>query len=100
VLACVSGRVRIGFGGDHGVKVDVEAGDVCVIPAGVGHRRFDASGDFQMAGGYPPGQEGNIVRPGELDEARIAREIEAVALPGTDPVSGLADGAVEAWRGV
>jgi uncharacterized protein YjlB len=99
-LACVSGRARIGFGGDHGIKVDVEVGDVCVIPAGVGHRRFDSSGDFQMAGGYPPGQEGNIVRPGDLDDARIAREIAVLALPETDPISGRADGVVAAWATV
>jgi len=99
-LACVSGRARIGFGGDQGIKVDVEVGDVCVIPAGVGHRRFDSSGDFQMAGGYPSGQEGNIVRPGDLDDARIVREIAALALPETDPISGRADGVVAAWSAV
>src|SRR4051812_5423515 len=97
-LACVSGRARIGFGGDHGIKVDVVLGDVCVIPAGVGHRRFDSSGDFQMAGGYPPDQEGNIVKPGDLDDARIAREIAALTLPDADPISGQADGVVAAWR--
>lgn len=98
VLACVSGWARIGFGGDRGLKVDVELGDVCVIPAGVGHRKFDASSDFQMAGGYPPGQEGNIVKPGDLDDERIAREIAAVKLPETDPVSGRADGVVAIWK--
>lgn len=98
VLACVSGTARIGLGGDRGIKVDVAPGDVCVIPAGVGHRRLDASGDFQMAGGYPPGQEGNIVRPGDLSDERIAGEIAAVALPQTDPVSGRADGIVAIWR--
>src|SRR5262245_26217567 len=96
-LACVSGRARIGFGGDHGIKVDVEAGDVCVIPAGVGHRRLDASPDFQMAGGYPRRQQGNIVRPGDLDDETIAREIAAVVLPETDPISGKNDGVVAAW---
>ena len=100
VLACVSGRARIGFGGDHGIEVDVETGDVCVIPAGVGHIRLDSSGDFRMAGGYPPGQAGNIIRPGDLDDARIAREIAALALPETDPISGKTDGVVEVWRAV
>ncbi len=100
VLACVSGRARIGFGGDHGIEVDVATGDVCVIPAGVGHIRVDSSGDFRMAGGYPPGQAGNIIRPGDLDDARIAREIAALALPETDPISGKTDGVVEVWRAV
>src|SRR5262245_16737657 len=67
VLACISGSARIGFGGDRGLQTDVSVGDVCIVPAGVGHKRLDASPDFQMAGGYPPGQEGNIVRPGGLD---------------------------------
>ena len=51
-----------------------------------------------MAGCYPPGQEGNIVRPGDLDDARIAREIAQVALPEIDPISGGQDGVVEVWR--
>jgi uncharacterized protein YjlB len=100
VLACVSGNAQIGFGGDKGVKADVATGDVCVIPAGVGHCSFEASAGFQMAGGYPPGQEGNIVRPGDLDDARIERELAAVALPETDPISGKPDGIVEIWRSV
>jgi uncharacterized protein YjlB len=97
-LTCVSGGARIGFGGDSGVEVDVEIGDVCVIPAGVGHRRLSSSPDFQMAGAYPPGQEGNIVRPGDMDGATIAREIALLALPETDPITGNADGVAEAWR--
>ena len=100
VLACVSGRALIGFGGDSGIEVEVETGDACVIPAGVGHIRLDGSGDFRMAGGYPPGQQGNIVRPGDLDDATIAREIAALALPATDPLSGKADGVAAVWREV
>ena len=100
VQGCVAGRALIGFGGDHGIKVDVEAGDACVIPAGVGHIRFDGSSDFRMAGGYPPRQQGNIIRPGDLDDATIARAISALALPETDPISGLTDGVVEIWRAV
>ena len=49
-------------------------------------------------GGYPPGQQGNIVRPGDLDDAMIVREIAALALPATDPLSGKADGVVAVWR--
>lgn len=99
-LACVSGLARIGFGGDQGIEVDVVQGDVCVIPAGVGHKKLSASADFLMAGCYPPRQEGNIVRPGDLDQARIAHEIESLSLPSTDPISGNADGVVAIWRGI
>jgi uncharacterized protein YjlB len=97
VLACVCGSARIGFGGDGGLLADVEVGDVCVVPAGIGHRRFSASGDFQMAGGYPPGQEGNIVRPGDVAVEAALREIEKLPLPEADPISGRADGVVSLW---
>lgn len=97
-LACVSGSARIGFGGDNGIEADVAVGDVCVIPAGVGHKRLQASADFQMAGGYPPGQEGNILRPGDLGAAEAAREIAEVVLPDTDPITGGIDGLVKIWR--
>ncbi len=99
VLACVSGSARIGLGGDQGIVADVEAGDVCVIPAGVGHRRFAASADFQMAGGYPPSQQGDIVRPGDVDVDDAMRAIGGLDLPATDPISGRDDGVVAIWRG-
>jgi len=97
VLACVSGEARIGFGGKEGIVAEVRLGDVCVIPVGVGHKRVEASEDFLVAGGYPPGQEGNIVRPGEMDDADIAREVGSVPLPQTDPLSGATDGVVALW---
>jgi uncharacterized protein YjlB len=98
VLACTAGRARLGLGGEGGMEVEVRQGDVCVLPAGVGHRCLQASGDFQMAGGYPPGQEGDIVRPGEIaiDEARA--KIAALPLPTTHPLSGKADGIVRLWQ--
>lgn len=96
VLAGVSGRARIGFGGEGGMEADFGVGDICVIPAGVGHRRIDSTDDFRVAGGYPPMQEGNIVRPGEMVDERLRREIDAVPMPETDPVSGDRNG-VPGW---
>ena len=51
-----------------------------------------------MAGGYPPGQEGNIVRPGDIDVDEAIRAIAQLALPATDPITGHADGVVTIWR--
>lgn len=99
VLGCVSGRARIGFGGEGGIVADVEPGDVAIVPAGVGHRKLDGTTDFLMAGGYPPGQQGNIVSPGEMDAREIAAELRGVKLPLTDPITGKADGVVALWRG-
>ena len=76
----------------------MEQGDVCVIPAGVGHQRLDSSADFQMAGCYPPGQEGDIVKPGDIEVEAAAKLIAKLTLPQTDPITGEPDGVVAAWR--
>lgn len=99
VLACTAGSARLGLGGEAGMEAIVRHGDVCVLPAGVGHRCLEATCDFQMAGGYPPGQEGNVVRPGDMGVAQASAEIAALSLPATDPLSGLADGIVAIWSG-
>ncbi|MGI6856696.1 hypothetical protein [Mesorhizobium sp. 1B3] len=99
VLGCIAGQARIGFGGDGGMVADIGIGDVAIIPAGVGHRKLEASTDFLMAGGYPPGQEGNIVRPGDVDHGTAVAEIRRVPLPETDPITGRADGVVALWGG-
>ena len=36
-----------------GVEVDVKAGDVVVVPAGVSHRSLSAYGDYWYIGVYP-----------------------------------------------
>jgi len=97
VLGCVAGSARIALGGEGGIVADVEVGDVIVIPAGVGHKRLSSSSDFLVAGGYPPGQSGNILRPGDLDDAAIARDLALLPLPTTDPISGSAEGAPAIW---
>lgn len=89
VLGCVAGEAEIGFGGDGGAKVTFEAGDVVVIPAGVGHKRLtEKRGGFTVVGGYPPGQSGAIARPGDFPLADAERRIAALALPKGDPVAG------------
>lgn len=39
--------------GPDGVEVDVAAGDVVVIPAGVSHRSLSSNGDYRYIGVYP-----------------------------------------------
>jgi uncharacterized protein YjlB len=98
VLGCVQGEADIGFGGDHGARVTFSAGDVVVIPAGVGHKRLSAKrGGFTVVGGYPPGQSGAIATPGEYPLAEAEARIARLALPGGDPVTGAEGALVKAW---
>jgi len=98
VLGCVEGEAEIGFGGDQGIRATFRAGDVVVIPGGVGHKRLsEKRGGFTVVGGYPPGQNGTIVRAGEIALAEAQRLVAALALPRSDPTTGPAGPLFEAW---
>jgi len=99
VLGCVAGEAEVGFGGDAGIQVTFKAGQVVVIPAGVGHKRLsEKRGGFTVVGGYPPGQNGTISRPGDFPLAQAERLIAALALPKSDPVFGNDGPLLAAWR--
>jgi uncharacterized protein YjlB len=99
VLGCVAGSARVGFGGDGAVEVDVQAGDVVVIPAGVGHKRLSEKRDgFTIVGGYPPGQSGEISKPGDIEREEAMRRIASLALPRADPVLGNEGPLFKAWN--
>lgn len=99
VLGCVAGEAEVGFGGDAGVKVTFTAGDVVVIPGGVGHKRLsEKRGGFTVVGGYPPGQNGTITRPGEIPLDEAQQRIAALSPPRGDPIGGPEGPLIEAWR--
>lgn len=95
VLGVARGTVSVLFGGEKGQVLTVSAGDVVVVPAGVGHCNVGQSQDLLIVGAYPAGA-GSVDlrrgRPGEYDEVKAA--IGKVALPGADPVVG---GTLAAW---
>ncbi len=89
VLCMLSGRASIDFGGPEGETVEVQAGDVVVIPAGVGHRNGGSSGDFSVVGAYPRGQESYDLCTGEEGERpEVLENIRDVPLPEADPLFG------------
>jgi uncharacterized protein YjlB len=97
VLGVYRGDALIRLGHTVGISAHVEAGDVIVIPAGVGHQNLGSSPDFHVVGGYPAGQAADLLRgdPGERPAAddRIA----AVPLPNADPVGGPNGALVKLW---
>jgi uncharacterized protein YjlB len=96
VLGVDSGSATIHLGGDVGQAVEVEAGDVLVLPAGTGHRRLSRSADFAVSGAYPAGQEHYDVLRLRSPEAEL--RISKVPMPASDPVEGKDGPLLRLWR--
>lgn len=90
VLGIARGNVTLRLGGDRGSLTRLKAGDMIVLPAGVGHRRVSET-DVKVVGAYPRGQS-------HYDMKREGRRIPRVALPATDPLLGPDGPLTKAWR--
>ncbi len=98
VLLVFDGSAKVQLGGESGVIETIGAGDVMIIPAGVGHKNLGASDDFHVVGAYPPRQNVDMKygKPGE--RPRADENIARVSLPATDPVFGKNGPLLDHWR--
>lgn len=96
VLGCYSGYAKIRLGGAAGMVQEVKAGDVVILPAGIGHENLGASADFAVVGSYPGGQSPDMCRGGGR-RADVLERIGRVPLPATDPVFGGKGGLIDLW---
>ena len=99
-LGVARGQAKVQFGGPGGEALDVQAGDVVVLPAGVGHCRLASSGDLLIVGAYPD----NASRPDQhrgnpWEHDSVVRNIAKVATPNADPVAGQQGPLMRLWGG-
>lgn len=97
-LGVVAGRARVRLGGEKGAFVDIAAGDVVVIPAGVAHKGEEASPDLVIVGAYPEGRGPDLQVAGKGDRQTALANIARVPLPAADPVCGPSGPLVLRWR--
>ena len=88
MLAIARGTVNVHLGGEQGVVTTVKAGDVILIPAGVGHKNLGASPDLLVIGAYPPGPYCDLCYGRPEERPHVLENIEQVEPPATDPVFG------------
>jgi uncharacterized protein YjlB len=98
VLGIAAGKARVRFGGNKGEELEVEAGDVAVLPAGTGHQRLSSTPDLLVIGAYPPGGHYDLCRGTSAEHARALATIARVPLPATDPVLGADGPLVRLWQ--
>jgi len=99
VLGLGRGRVSLKIGGSNGRIFDLEAGDVVIIPAGVGHYAISKHTDYQFVGGYPNGLAWDLKTGLEEEErAQMLRRISAVEMPEKDPIFGIEGLMFEKWK--
>jgi len=97
VLGVFEGNALLHLGGENGKKIRVNAGDIVVIPAGVGHKKLEASKEFAIVGAYPDGMDYELMKgkPGERPQAD--KNISTVPFPHQDPLLGKEKGLVLIW---
>lgn len=88
-LGVARGQASVLFGGPNGRTLTVSAGDIVIVPAGVGHRAMSHSPDLLIVGAYPD----NAPRPDQYrgdpaEHASVISKIAAVPAPAADPVTG------------
>ncbi len=91
VLGIAGGNVTLRLGGEEGSLFRMRAGDMLVIPAGVGHQRVGGDDGVKVVGAYPRGQS-------HYDMKRQGRAIPRVALPSADPFYGTDGPLIKAWH--
>lgn len=97
-LFVYSGSAKVQLGGEAGPIETISAGDVIIIPAGVGHKNLGASSDFHVVGAYPPSQNVDMNYGKSGERPRVDENIARLALPTTDPVFGKSGPLLDHWR--
>lgn len=89
VLTVLRGSTNLRLGGDTGINIHINQGDVLVLPAGTVHKNLGDEYAVTCLSAYHSGTRPDV-NCGHPCERPIAdQNIETVKLPGTDPVFGL-----------
>lgn len=97
VLGVYSGSAEVHLGGEQGEKLTIEAGDIIVIPAGVGHKNLGGN-NLGVVGAYPDGRSWDLKRGLPDERPQADQNITALPIPEADPLLGKNDGLIKIWR--
>lgn len=98
VLGIFCGTADLQLGGPEGVCVELDRGDIIVIPAGVAHKNLRSSADFLCVGAYPGGSDYDINYGKEGERPHADERIKKVPVPALDPAFGAEGPLLEYWK--
>lgn len=90
VLGIARGSATLRVGGNKGKTLKVRAGDVVLIPAGVGHECLSATNSFLVVGAYPPTGTYTECRGTYQEYAKSKEQVRRVPHLKSDPLYGAA----------
>ena len=88
VLGIARGSAVLRLGGNRGKTVKVAAGDIILVPAGVGHECLKPSRHFLVVGAYPPHGTYSECRGSFQERAKAISSIRRVSVPKQHPIFG------------
>lgn len=97
VLGFISGRTSVLLGGSNGHTIEVEEGDVLIIPAGVAHKNLGSEYQVKCIGAYPDGRDYDINTGQRGERPQTDYNIMALPLPTEDPIFGPHNGLPKIW---
>lgn len=98
VLGMGKGTVTLHIGGEKGLDMEVSAGDVLILPAGVGHYAVSEHKNYEMVGGYPDGKGWDLLTGTSEEREKAIPQIEKLPIPKTDPVFGIEGELLKLWK--
>ncbi|WP_213065874.1 cupin domain-containing protein [Acinetobacter stercoris] len=98
VLGVYAGNATVQLGGEKGQKFNISAGDVIILPAGVGHKLLKSSNDFHVVGAYPNGLSPDLMRGLPNERPAADQHIKKVSIPAQDPLYGSNHGLTKIWK--
>jgi uncharacterized protein YjlB len=97
-LGFYRGKTTIQLGGKNGISINVEKGDVLIIPAGVAHRNTGEGASIRCVGAYPSGRDYDMNYGSKGERPKADENIKRVPLPLQDPVFGKKGGLRNYWK--
>jgi len=98
VLGVCKGETLLLLGGEKGITLLIQEGDVLIIPAGVAHMNLGEENDVTCVGGYPDGRDYDMNYGKPEERPRTDHNIISIPLPETDPVLGKKSNLFAMWK--